>query len=194
MPEIVVSKSDLLHYRSPRQCRPTAVKASNAFLPHNALEARSHALLAACAGGNVSARLNGDVRVGDAGGSELSESAEQEAVACGDLPALLEHLLELLEDGVLQDRVDDQHESRQDTGEETRDAVFTDNLKEGRERVGRFLLLGRSGSLALFGGEDGLAGLLLACRHAGVDHPDGVGDKHSSRASDGAGSHGLEGA
>lgn len=171
----------------------TAIKARNALLPHDPLEAGSHALLAALAGGDVRARLDRDVRVGDAGGGQLAEGAEQEAVAGCDFASLLQHLLQLLEDGVLQDGVDDEHERGQHAGEEARGPVFAHDFEEGRERVGGALLLrGWGGGFAFFGGQERFGGLFFARGHACVDDPDGVRDQHGGGAGDGARGHGLE--
>ena len=120
--------------------RLTSVETGNTFFPHNALETGGHALSTlACR--HVSTGLNRDVWVRDARGGQLAESSEQEAVGCGHLATLLEHLLELLENGVLQDRVDDQDERGQHAGEQTSGTVLADDLEEGRHSVRLALLL-----------------------------------------------------
>lgn len=130
-------------------------------------------------------RLDRDVRVGDAGGDQLAQRAEQEGDEGRDAPLLLQHVLQLLEDRVLQDGIDDEDERRHDA----------------REQRLRPLLLEQRGQRA-----DGARRLrcrrawqrrprvrALPRRHARVDDPDRVGEEHRRGAGDGAGHHGLEG-
>ena len=138
------------------------------------------------------ARLDRDVRVCNAGGGQLAQGAEQEAVGGSHLATLLEHLLQLLEDGVLQDRVDDQDERGQHAGEQASGTILADDLEEGRESVGLALLL--RCHLAVLGGKERLARLFLACGHASVDDPDGVGDEDGGGTGESARGHGLESA
>lgn len=108
----------------------TTVESSHTFLPHNTLQACGHALTT-LTGCHVSTGLDGDVWVGDAGSSKLAQSSKQEAVPGGHLSALLQHLLQLLEDSVLKDGVDHQDQSGQHAGEEACRAILADDLEEG---------------------------------------------------------------
>ena len=128
--------------------------------------------------------LDGDIRVRDARGEELAEGAEIEGVGRGDTALLLEHVLQLLEDGVLQDGVDDEDEGGHDAGEEAQRALIADDGEQGGQGGGR------SGGLCAR--EHLLVGLGLARRHARVDDPDGVGDEDGCAARDGAGDHRLD--
>lgn len=136
--------------------------------------------------------LDSDVWVRDASSSKLAQGSKQEAVSGGHLPAPLEHLLQLLEDGVLENRVDDQDQSWQHAGEEACRTILTDDLEEGGQRVRRTFLLCDSWDFALLSWKNRLAGLRLACSHAGVDDPDRVCDQYSGGTSEGTRSHRLE--
>jgi hypothetical protein len=168
--------------------RLTTVETSNTLFSHDTLEAGGHAL-SALTSRHVGTGLDRDVRVRDARGGQLAEGSEQEAVGCGHLATLLEHLLQLLEDGVLQDRVDDQDECGQHAGEQTSRTVLADDLEEGRQSAWLASLLHFH-----VADLDGLFGLGLAGGHAGVDDPDRVGDEHGGRAGESTRGHGLEGA
>ena len=136
--------------------------------------------------------LDGDVWVGDASSSKLAQSSEQEAVSGGHLPAPLQHLLQLLEDSVLEDGVDDQDQSGQHAGEEACRTILADDLEERGQSVGCTLLLSNSRDLTLLCWQDRLARLRLARSHAGVDNPDGVSDQHGGGTSNSTRSHRLE--
>ena len=58
-------------------------------------------------GSNVHLALDGDVGVRQGGGKQLSEGAQEEGNERGDLAPLLHGILHLLEEGVLEDGVDD---------------------------------------------------------------------------------------
>lgn len=166
----------------------TAVKATNTLLVVDPLKRGSHALLLAGAASHMCARLDGDVRVRDRSSSELAKSSQQEAISRADFSTFLKSLLELLEDGILEDRVDDQHQSRQNTCKQPGEAVFPDDLCQSRDCAGGF---GLPWLLALFGGES-LGGLVLAGSHAGVYDPDRIGKHDCCGTSESSGCHGLE--
>ena len=93
------------------------------------------------------AALDGDVGVRDAGCEELAESTEHEGVAWGKRPLShpsssrgppLEQILQLLEDGVLEYRVDDEHEGREHAGKESERAFVFDQGKESGKGGGGF--------------------------------------------------------
>lgn len=133
------------------------------------------------------AALDSDVRVGNARGQQLAQGTQVEGVLWCDTPPLLEHLLELLEDGILENGVDDQDQGRHDTGEQARKALFAHKGEEGAERRRGFLRGCRSAWERL------VRGLRLARRHARVYHPDGVGHEDGGATSEGARHHGLDG-
>lgn len=130
-------------------------------------------------------RLDRDVRVGDARRKQLAEGTEVEGVGGCDAAALSKAVLELLEDGVLQDGVDDEDEGGHNAGEQPGGAFLPDESEQCAERGRRLRGLRTR--------EDGLIRLGLARRHARVDDPDGVCDEHSRAACNGARYHGLDG-
>lgn len=107
------------------------VKASVAFLADDTVQGLGHALLLAGAAGDVHLALDGDVGVGDGGGEELAEGAEEEGNGGGDLASALDGVLHLLKERVLEDGVDDEDEGGHDAGEEGLGPLF---LQEGHER------------------------------------------------------------
>lgn len=132
--------------------------------------------------------LNCDVRVCHRCGEELAQGSQHERHGRRNLPLLLHRILHLLKERVLQDGVDDQHQRRDDAGEQGLGALV---LQEGHERPNR------AGSLVALGNSAG-AGLdiirVLAARgDARVDDPDGVCDDDGRRAGDGTRNHGLDG-
>lgn len=80
--------------------------------------------------------LHGDVRVSNTGRQQLTNSAEKESVAGRHPPPLLEDILELLENGVLQDGVDDQDQRRQHAREERCRTLGLEELGQSRQRGG----------------------------------------------------------
>jgi hypothetical protein len=167
--------------------RITLVEPCVTLLPDNAAESLAHALLLVAVGRDVHLALDGDVRVGDGGGKELAEGAEKEGNGGRHLALLLDRILHLLEERVLKDGVDDEHQGRDDAGEEGLGPLV---LEEGHE--------GSDGARGLLGPGDGAAldvGLffLLAGGDASVDDPYGVGDDDGRGAGKGAGQHGLDG-
>lgn len=130
--------------------------------------------------------LDSDVGVGDAGGQQLAQSTKVESILGCDSSPLLQHLLQLLEHGVLEDRVDDQDQRRHDTSEQARGALITDEGEERAKRRWRFL---RGCGCAR---ERLVGGFGFARRHARVDDPDGVGHEDGCAAGEGAGHHGLD--
>lgn len=170
----------------------TAIQATDTFLPDDSLQARCHAFLASLAASYVSPRLDRDVGVCDAGRRQLTDRTKYEAVSRSDLSPLLQQLLQLLEDGVLQDRVDHQDQCREHAGEEAQETLLTHNLEEGRDRVRSPLLLSRR-RVALGTGEGRVIRLLFTSCHTGVHHPDRIGDHDSRTAGKSAGRHRLNG-
>lgn len=134
-------------------------------------------------------RLDGDVWISDARGSQLAQGTQHERVCRSHFPSLLECLLQLLENRVLQDGVHNEDQCWQDTGEETEEAIFTDDLEESGNgaRLGGVDL-----SLLALLEREGLGGLVFTSRHACVDDPDGVGEENGGRAGERSRSHGLE--
>lgn len=138
--------------------------------------------------------LDRDVRIRQARRGQLAQRAEQEGVARADRRRLappLQRVLQLLEDGVLQDRVDDEDQGRQHAREERAEAFVPEQGAQGVEGGGAPFPRGAGAGEAFFvrwGRRRGLAG-----RHARVDDPDGVCGDDGGGAGDGAGDHGLEG-
>lgn len=164
----------------------TLVETAVTLLAHDPLEALQHALLAALAPGHVHAALHRDVWICDARRQQLAQRADEEDVERPQLAPLLHHLLQLLEDGVLQDGVDDQHQRGHDAREQRQRPLVPDERQERAHRRGS--LLWRRAR------DERLVRLLvaLARRHARVDDPDGVREQHRRRAGDGARHHALE--
>lgn len=163
----------------------TLVETSVALLADNALESLSDALLLGAVSSNVHLALDGDVGVSHRGGKELAKGAEEEGDGRGHLSTLLDIVLHLLEQGVLQNGVDDEHQGWHDTSEE---GLGTLVLEEGHQRAdgGRVgLLLDSFLEVALL--------IALAGSDAGVDNPDGVSDDDGRGTSNGTGNHGLDG-
>lgn len=132
-------------------------------------------------------RLDRDVRVGDASGEELAEGAEHKGDAGRDAALLLNHVLHLLEQGVLQDGVDDEDEGGDDAAEEGLGPLLLEQGQQGADGGRAALALGAGLAGALL-----LLDVALARRHARVDDPDGVGQDDGGGAGEGAGHHGLE--
>lgn len=127
--------------------------------------------------------LDCDVRVGDGGGEELADGAKEEGNGGGDLSTLLDGVLHLLKERVLEDGVDDEHQSGHDAREEGLGALVLQESHEGAD--------GRRGGCGLLGlaGLEVTLGVLLARGDARVDDPDGVGEDDSSRTGNGASNH-----
>lgn len=85
-----------------KRVKLTLIEPRVSLLLDDAADRLGHAFLLAVAG-DVHLALDGDVRVRDGGGEELAEGAEEEGHGGGDvaLAAGLEHVLHLLEEGVL---------------------------------------------------------------------------------------------
>ncbi|KAL8767418.1 MAG: hypothetical protein Q9194_005997 [Teloschistes cf. exilis] len=81
------------------------------------------------------AALDRNIRVRDAGSEEFPDGPQEEGIARGDptAAAFLEYVLQLLEDGVLQDRVYDEYERGQHAGEEGGGAFSAEEGEEGGE-------------------------------------------------------------
>lgn len=168
------------------QSRLTLVQSLVALLLNHPADGLSHALALAVAG-NVHLRLDRDVRVGDARGEELAEGAEDKGDAGRDAALLLDHVLHLLEQGVLQDGVDDEDEGGDDAAEQGLGPLLLEQGQQGADGGRAALALGAGLAGALL-----LLDVALARRHARVDDPDGVGQDDGGGAGEGAGHHGLE--
>lgn len=164
----------------------TLVQALVALLLDDTADGLSHALALAVSG-NVHLRLDGDVRVGDAGGEELAEGAQDKGDAGGDAALLLDHVLHLLKEGVLQDGVDDEDEGGDHAAEQGLGPLLLEEGEQGADGGRAALPLGARLAGALL-----LLNVLLARRHARVDDPDGVGEDDGGGAGEGAGHHGLD--
>lgn len=94
----------------------TSIQTSPALVLENIVEAGEHVLLGTVLASHVSAALDGQIGVCDRGGNEFANGTEIERVGRSDLSSCLEHVLQLLKDCVLKDRVDDQYQRRHDAG------------------------------------------------------------------------------
>lgn len=164
----------------------TSIQASVSLLPDDAPEGGQHVLPGSIPARNVHPALDSNVRVGDAGSQQLAQRTKVERILGCDPPPLLQHLLQLLEDGVLQDRVDDQDQRRHDASEQARGALIADEGEERAKRRWRLLRGCRCARERLVGGFG------FARRHARVDDPDGVGHEDGCAAGEGACHHGLD--
>ncbi len=130
----------------------------------------------------MSTALDCDIWIGNAGREQFPQRAQQESDCGSDPPLLLQHVLQLLEDGILQDRVDDQHQSRHDAREQGLRA-FLPNQRQQRPHCRRCLGRGHAISLPA----------LLPRRHPRVDDPDGICEQDRRGAGQGARHHRLDG-
>ncbi len=158
----------------------TTVETLPSTLSNNPAHARGHALLASLLACNMHPRFNRDIWVSDAGGEELPERTQKESDERADTLLLLplNHILQLLEDGVLQNWVDDQHQRWHHTGEQSSWALLSHQRQE-RINSGWCHWCRRAW-------EGGLRRRALASSHSCVDYPDWVGEEDRGRSSYGA--------
>lgn len=130
------------------------------------------------------AALDRNVGVGDGRSEQLAQRTQVKRIRRRHAPPLLQHVLELLKNGVLQNRVDDEHQRGHDTRKEARHALVLD---DGDERAN-----GRRGLGLCAAGERLVRFGLAPGRHARVDDPDGVGEEHRGAAGKGARNHRLD--
>lgn len=98
-----------LHQRNQNGTKHTLIKTRIPLLPNNPVHRLSHALLlvAALAASDVHLALDSDIRIRHAGRKQLAQRTEAERNSGRNPPLLLDRVLHLLEQGVLQNRVDD---------------------------------------------------------------------------------------
>lgn len=87
-------------------CLCTFVESYVALLLYDSPHAIQHIFLLRIPAGNVHPTLDRDVRVRDTGRDQLTECAQQKGHGWRNSPLLLQHILQLFEDRVLQNRVD----------------------------------------------------------------------------------------
>lgn len=171
-------------YQTARLRTHTLVQTSPALLLDNPLDAAVQALLRAISAGNMHPALDRDVRIGNGSGKQLAKGTEVEGIGGSNPSSPLNDVLQLLEEGVLQDGVDDQDQRWEHTREESLGTLL---LKEVNQR-------GPSGLLLLIcGAGETLLRIALARSHAGVDDPDGVGEEHGCAACECTRNHRLDG-
>jgi hypothetical protein len=163
----------------------TSIKSGISLLANNPPESSQHILPRSIAASNMHPRLDGDIWICDASCKQLAHRTEVKCILRRDPPLLLQKLLHLLEKGVLQNRIDNQHQCRHDAREQAGRALITDERKERAKRRRRLDGLCSRQNLLL--------GIVLARRHARVDDPDGVCDKHRRAAGKRACEHRLDG-
>lgn len=161
----------------------TLVKPRVSLLLDNTCQSLEHALLLISVGSHMHLTLNGDVRIRDSRGKELAESAQEEGDARCDLALLLNGILHLLEESVLKNGVDDEHQSRDDTPEESLRALALEERHQGADGAG--VLLDQNTRLILL--------LRLAGSHPSVDDPDRVRDDDCGGPSKRTSNHRLNG-
>lgn len=164
----------------------TFVEASVAFLLDDATQGLRHALLLVVLASDMHLTLDSDVGVRDRGCEEFSQGAEEEGDGGCHLSPLLDVVLHLLEEGVLEDGVDDEDQGRDDAGEEGLGTLVPEQGHEGAHGGGGPCPRPKARL------DVGLC-VLLARGDPGVDDPDGVGDDDGGGAGKGSGHHGLDG-
>jgi hypothetical protein len=130
--------------------------------------------------------LHSNVGVRDTRGQQLAQRTQVKGILWCNAPPLLQHLLQLLEDGILEDGVDDQDQGRHDAGEQARRALVTHEGEEGAEG-GRGFLCGCGCAR-----ERLVRAFRLARCHARVYDPDGVGHEDGGATGEGARHHGFD--
>lgn len=68
--------------------------------------------------------LERDIGISDGSGEQLANSAEIKRIGGRDAASLCDEILELFEDGILQDRINDQNQRGQNTREQSSDSTF----------------------------------------------------------------------
>lgn len=106
--------------------RHTLIKSSPALFPDNPVEALDDVVFRSVLAGDVHPALDGDVRISNRCRQELAERAEKESVPRHDPSPFLYGILQLLEDGVLEDWINHQDQRRQDTGKERRQSFLAE--------------------------------------------------------------------
>lgn len=163
----------------------TSVETHVAFLPDDSLQTAVKALLRSILTGHMHPALDGDVRICDRSGEDLAQGTKVECILGSDPSPALQDVLQLFEDGVLQDRVDHQHQRRKNTSKKSLGAFLVKKLQQRPD--GRWLLLGRRAR------QGWLLDVGLASSHAGVNNPDGVGDQNRCTASESTSNHRFDG-
>jgi len=133
------------------------------------------------------AALDRDVRVCDGRRDQLAQRAQEEGNSGRDPFLLLQHILQLLKDRILKDRVDDEHQCRHHARKQRLWSLLPEQCQQRPYR--------RRCLRALHPWQQALIRLLvaLASRHARVDDPDGVREQDRRRAGNGARNHGFDG-
>lgn len=131
--------------------------------------------------------LDRNIRVRNTRSKQLAQSPEQKDHERCNASLLLNQIFELLEYGVLQNRVDDQHQSRHDTSKQCRRPLLPHQGKKCAN-CSRSLL-------SLLATQQRLVALLVplpGC-HACVDNPYRIGKENCCAAGKRAGHHALSG-
>lgn len=177
------------------ECELTLVQTRVTFLLNDAVYSLRHALLLAVSS-YVHLALDGDVRVGDGSGEQLAQRAQEESHGGCRVPLAprLVDVLHLLEERVLQDGIDDEHQRGDDAAEQGLRPLLTQQRHQraqGRGGLGPGLLLGRDGAGAAALDHDLLRRLkrLAPRRHPRVDDPDRVRQDHGGGARERARHH-----
>lgn len=130
--------------------------------------------------------LHRDIRIGNPCCHQLPNCAKEKHIAGqNSATSLLQNIFQLLENRILQNRVDDEDERGENTGEERCGTFFSEEGKEGRDGGGLARRLSGRGRIG--GGGRGSSG------HARVNHPNRVCDEDRSAAGQGASDHRFKG-
>lgn len=128
--------------------------------------------------------FDGDIWVCYGGSKQLAQGTQEEGNGGRYPPFLLDRVLELFEQGILQDWVDDQHQRGQDAGKKGLRSFILQQCHDSSQRARGFGRLGtREGLLVL--------DLMLPRGHAGVDDPYRICTDDRGRTGDGTGYHTL---
>lgn len=128
--------------------------------------------------------LERDVRVRNRSGQDLAQSTKVERILGRHPSATLHYVLQLLEDSVLEDRIDHQDEGGEDAREQCPGTFLAEEIPQGLER--RTGLLGTRARQSLLG-------FILPRCHPRVDDPDRVREEDCCTSRKCASDHGLNG-
>ena len=115
-------------------CRRTLIQPTPPLIPKRIPRHRPHPPLPLLlVVRNMHATLNRDVRIRNTRRQQFPNRPQKKHVPRGRFSPLLQHVSQLLEDGVLQYRIDDENESGQDAGEKRLGAFGAEEFEKGAE-------------------------------------------------------------
>jgi hypothetical protein len=128
--------------------------------------------------------LKRNIRIRNRRREQLSQRTQQERNKWRYPPLLLEHILQLLENGILQNGIDDQHQCGHNTREQRRRPLILQQRKQRPDR--------RRGLNGLRARQRRIGDTPLPRRHSRIDDPDRVREQDGCGASNGACGHRLQ--